>query len=57
MLEVGDARAAANLAERYLRAAGAENRMERSGGLELLAHARARIGEVQAAAARSDQDH
>jgi ATP/maltotriose-dependent transcriptional regulator MalT len=51
MLELGDARAAANLAERYLRGVSAKDRLERSGGLELLAHARARTGDVESAAA------
>lgn len=48
-LEMGDPRTAADLAERYLRGVGSENRMERSGGLELLARAHAQLGALSTA--------
>lgn len=50
-LERGDKRNAADLAERYLRAVGDENRMERREGLEVLAHARSATGDLQVAEA------
>lgn len=46
MLEQGQARAAGDLAERYLRAVGPDSRMDRAGGLELLARARALTGDL-----------
>jgi DNA-binding NarL/FixJ family response regulator len=50
-LELDDARTAADLADRYLRGIGGQNRMERGSGLELLACARSAIGELQSAEA------
>jgi ATP/maltotriose-dependent transcriptional regulator MalT len=49
MLEQGDARAAGDLAERYLRAVGSESGLDRAGALELLARARALTGDLAAA--------
>lgn len=50
-LELGDAAAAADLADRYLRGLGATDRMERGRGLELLALARASMGDLTSAEA------
>jgi LuxR family transcriptional regulator, maltose regulon positive regulatory protein len=49
-LDQGDAAAAANLAERYLRAVPAENRLDRPAALELLAQAQIALGRVEEAA-------
>jgi ATP/maltotriose-dependent transcriptional regulator MalT len=48
-LELGDSRTAADLAERYLRGLGVDSRLERVGGLELLARARSRSGDLETA--------
>jgi ATP/maltotriose-dependent transcriptional regulator MalT len=54
-LDAGDARAAADAAERTLRRIGTQRRLDRIPALELLARARAQLGELEAAQVALDE--